>query len=223
MTADALAFRTSFIRVLADGLPGEDAHVIMSPLSRARTSEALKTVTDYRESAVAIHLFWTENRSPYFILMKRPDYEGTHSGQVSFPGGKRENTDPDLIYTARRESFEETGISLSAGEYLGQLSEVYIPVSGFLVQAYVFFHTAYHPLEADPREVDTLFEVELAALLHPGNVSTMQVNTLRGELEVPCFRLGEVLVWGATAIILSELKELLNRFIRTENGQIQVQ
>jgi 8-oxo-dGTP pyrophosphatase MutT (NUDIX family) len=117
---------------LLEDLPGEHSHQKMSPLNRPLTSDALKNTSNYRESAVAIVLFESNNQIEC-ILTQRPEYDGSHSGQVSFPGGKKEDTDEHLEATARRECKEEIGVELSLENYLGELSPVYIPVSRFLV------------------------------------------------------------------------------------------
>ena len=93
------------LRSQLNDLPGEKAHATLMPINRPFTSEALERKPDYRKSAVALILF-PEDEAIKSILIQRPDYNGTHGGQVSFPGGKMDNTDIDLEFTARREAFE---------------------------------------------------------------------------------------------------------------------
>ena len=121
--------------IIEHDLPGEVAHHPLSPLHRPVTSEIIKGLTEYKASAVAIVIY--QDMNDYrFILIQRTEYEGKHSGQISFPGGKKDETDLDFEHTARRECLEEIGIDLEDSTLLGKLSPVYIPVSGFLVEPF---------------------------------------------------------------------------------------
>jgi 8-oxo-dGTP pyrophosphatase MutT (NUDIX family) len=191
-------------------LPGERAHVKMSPISRPLSSLALKHALEIRESAVAVVLY-EEDKLIKCILTQRQEYEGKHSGQVSFPGGKKEVDDVDLEYTARRECYEEIGIPLDQGELIGKLTEVFIPVSSFLVQPFVYFHSAKPQLDRNLREVAEILHFTLFDLLEEDRVMTMDLNQPNGGIykDIPYFNLVEKNVWGATALILNELKEIL--------------
>ena len=218
---DFIAFKEKLKQALNEGLPGEDAHLLMSPL-RGKSSDLLNEVSEYRKSAVGIHLIQKPESDPYFLLIRRSAYDGVHGGQISFPGGKSEITDANPEFTARRESLEEIGIPLNAGEMIGALTQVYIPVSSFLVESYLFLHSEEPLFELDSREVDALFKIDLRELLLPESVQEMKISRNNVHFNVPCFYLSEIQVWGATAIILSEFKELLLRFLKIENGQIQM-
>lgn len=191
-------------------LPGEKVHAELSPL-RKLSSEAIKEATVIKESAVAIHLF-EKNGDLQIILTQRNTYEGAHSGQVSFPGGKMDDSDVNLIHTARRESYEEIGISIDDGKLIGALTEIYIPVSKFRVKPYVFFHDEeIQNLTPDPREVESIFflpRLYLVSdeLLIKKNIIISTDFTLAG---VPCFVFQDYTIWGATAIVLNELKHIL--------------
>jgi 8-oxo-dGTP pyrophosphatase MutT (NUDIX family) len=124
---------------ITNELPGERAHVEMMPM-RGLSSDALKKANNAKESAVAIHLLQKE-KGIEILLTQRNTYEGAHSGQISFPGGKRDASDEDSIHTARRESFEEIAMPFENGELIGPMTEIYIPVSNFHVKPYVFFHS----------------------------------------------------------------------------------
>ncbi|MGV3632603.1 MAG: NUDIX hydrolase [Bacteroidota bacterium] len=194
------------------GLPGEDAHARMSPLSRPLSSLAKQSAKIFRESAVAIIIFEEDNEQR-IILTQRPQYEGKHGGQVSFPGGKREEGDLDLLQTAMRECYEETGVRLTAEDYIGSLTPVFIPVSSFHVEAYVFYLDHLPSFQKDEREVEAIFTVRIEDLLDESRVQ--QTNISIGDnmtlKDVPYFDLESKIVWGATALILSELKEILSR------------
>jgi 8-oxo-dGTP pyrophosphatase MutT (NUDIX family) len=191
-------------------LPGEAAHQKMAPISRPISSIALQSAKSVRESAVAVVLF-KNNDTIECILTQRPEYDGSHSGQVSFPGGKKDPSDLDLEETARRECFEEIGIPTDQGILMGQLTDVYIPVSGFLVKPFVYFHHALPDLQKDPREVAEILYFPLFDLKKEELISTMEIRLPNGVIyrNIPYFDLANKKVWGATALILSELKEIL--------------
>jgi 8-oxo-dGTP pyrophosphatase MutT (NUDIX family) len=193
-------------------LPGEAAHLPMSPIYRRKSSEALLSAKNYKESAVAIHLF------PYQdgisgILIQRPSYDGVHSGQIAFPGGKKEDEDINLEYTARRESFEEVGIPINQGELIGELTQVYIPVSNFLVFPFVIFHEKEPELLLDSREVESVLYFDLNELLDDSKISEMPIYLKNQDkpVNVPCFDFYGKYIWGATALILNEFKEIVKR------------
>lgn len=198
---------------LTQELPGEDAHIAMSPTGRGRSSDALKQASNVRESAVSI-VIYEEGNSFSSLLIQRPTYKGVHSGQVCLPGGKREDFEMHLHETAMRECMEETGIDQEALELLGALTPVYIPVSNHHVHPYVFYHPSSTPvLIPDPREVVEIIPFELSDLIDDGKMKRTDIlvrddYTLK---DVPYFDIEERIVWGATAIILHEFREVLLR------------
>lgn len=195
---------------IPDQLPGEKVHSEMAPM-RQLSSEALKEAKAVKESAVAIHLYEQSN-DLQIVLTQRNTYKGAHSGQVSFPGGKRDDSDFDLIATARRESFEEIGLSVSEGKLIGSITEIYIPVSNFRVTPYVFFHEKeLHDFIPDPREVKSIFSLPVSQLIseeivQKRNIKISEEFTLK---KVPCFIHEKYIIWGATAILLNEFKHII--------------
>ena len=126
---------TNFIESLKSRLdqplPGEEAQYLMAPISRPRLREALSKATEKRQSAVLLYLF--PRRGEWrLVLMKRPDYDGTHSGQMSIPGGRLEPGETHR-QAALREFAEETGVKVDDEHLLGGLSRLFIPPSNFLV------------------------------------------------------------------------------------------
>jgi len=204
-----LDFQEQLLRAIARGLPGEKAHIRMAPF-RPLSSIARKAAENVRESAVAV-VIYEQSDTYYCILIQRPSYEGNHSGQISFPGGKKDLSDNDLQETAIRECMEETGVELSQARFLGQLTPVYIPVSNFHVEPFVFFYPEVPQFTPDPREVESIMSISLQALTDESSVQFMTVILPDGsELkEVPCFRIDDMEIWGATALMLNELKEVL--------------
>ena len=196
---------------ISKGLPGESAHAAMSPIDRKKIN--WDTTDAIRESAVAIVLF-EKNDLPHCLLIQRTEYEGKHSGQMSFPGGKRDPEDIDLEETARRECYEEIGIPVEKGKLLGELTSVFIPVSSFIVRPFLFFHDEIVELVPNEREVAEIVSFKLFDLTEENVISTMEIPLTNGTYlkEVPYFDLEGKKVWGATALILNEMRELLLRF-----------
>lgn len=203
-------FEAKIHATISNSLPGENAHLPMNPSGRRLSSEARKKAINVRESAVAIVLF--DAGSQYeIILIQRPDYIGVHGGQISFPGGKRDVEDANLKATAIRECQEEIGLDLQKAEFLGQLTPVYIPVSNFHVEPFLFFYPQTPLFIQDEREVSSIFTISVDDLLHDGTISKMDIDIQGDRLykDIPCFLINEKKIWGATALILSELKEVL--------------
>lgn len=190
-------------------LPGIESHKAFYPMR----GEIPNDHENYRKSAVGLHLFYLENVLK-LLLIKRSSFKGPHSGQMAFPGGKFELKDETLEYTARRESFEEVGISVGSGLLLGQLTEVNIPVSRFKVHPFIFYHEVAPPLIMN-EEVEKIELISLNDLLNQANVgeTNIELGDKRYLKKIPCFLLNQQEVWGATSIILNELKQIMLRKI----------
>ena len=215
-------FLSQLAHTLKHNLPGERAHLPLSPLHRPVTSEVIQNLTEYKESAVAVVLFEVE-KIVHCILIQRTEYTGKHSGQISFPGGKKDNEDADLVTTAKRECLEEVGVDISSAEYLGKLSQVYIPVSGFLVEPHVFYYPEVPVFVEQEREVAAVFTISLDELLAEDVISEMKVETENKlvKMKVPCFAIRDKQIWGATALILNELREVVLPFDRLKVNEAQ--
>jgi 8-oxo-dGTP pyrophosphatase MutT (NUDIX family) len=207
---NSLEFIQQFKKEILLHLPGESAHLKMAPAHRQTLNSALKSNVVIRESAVAVVLYKNGNQIEC-LLTQRPEYDGKHSGQVSFPGGKRDESDLDLEETARRECFEEVGIPVEKGILLGELTEVYIPVSQFLVKPFVYFHEELPELIPDKREVAEILTFPIFDLKKEELISSMEIHLPDGTIykNIPYFDLADKKVWGATALILSEIREML--------------
>ena len=200
--------RDWLLRCFEKELPGETAH---TPYKRYRQQiETSNAEQPRRPAAVAIHLY-PQNSAWHFILIERSTYNGQHSGQMAFPGGKPDPTDPHLEFTARRESLEEIGIPIDQGQHLKTLSKVWIPVSGFEVSPYVFLHEQAPLLQPDPREVQEIISVSVSDLIADSSLTSKDIEIPGGQiLEAhPCFLLNNKIVWGATALMLNEVRMLL--------------
>ena len=189
--------------------PGWQAQMKMAPQIRKVLPKDFVVPADARQAAVLFLLYPDHNALMHFCLIQRPRYAGQHSGQISFPGGKQEQYDADFWATALRETKEEVGIREDQIEFLTSLTPTYIPPSNFVVRP--FMAVAPSPLlfSPDNKEVDHIIEVPLNALLSPSNLHARSVKTSYMEEEVPMFVFDNYEVWGATAMILSEAKELI--------------
>jgi 8-oxo-dGTP pyrophosphatase MutT (NUDIX family) len=192
-------------------LGGLDAQFKLAPSSRKPYSEELINAKLPKKSAVLALFYPNENRETEFLLTLRANYKGVHASQISFPGGKFEKSDDNLTYTALRETNEEIGIATEKITIFKQLTNVYIPPSNFLVTPIMGFITAPPKLILN-NEVEKVIPVAIKELLTNQAVSTTIVTTSYAKkMEVPCFILNKTVVWGATAMMLSEIRELLKK------------
>ena len=206
-------FVSSISAKLSNPLPGEQSQLIMAPYNRSRKEEALAKDPSPRKSAVLV-LFFHKRSEPHVLLMKRSSYNGTHSAQVSFPGGKVEKTDTDHFHTALREANEEVGVEQSSVEIIGELSELYIPPSRFLVNPVIGIYQNKPTWQLNPREVQEVIELPLSLLLDDSCCKNGEVlaSSINQKIKAPYFDVYGHRVWGATAMMLSELKYIINAY-----------
>ncbi|HJZ38928.1 MAG TPA: CoA pyrophosphatase [Bacteroidales bacterium] len=195
-------------RELAAPLPGLQAQLIMSPSGR----RPVPGDTPLKNSGVLILLF-PYRKLLHLVFIKRAEYEGIHSGQVSFPGGMYEKGDRSLQYTALRETLEETGVPVDAARILGRLTPLHIPVSNINVFPFVAVCQERPDFSPDPLEVQYLIETSLDKLMDPVNHKVKIMNISGSTIEVPYFDMGKDHIWGATAMILSEFLEIARKII----------
>lgn len=194
---------------LSSELPGNRAHQEMFSYSRPSADVIRDLNVSPRESAVLI-LLYKEGNEWFFPLIKRQEYNGVHSKQISLPGGQHDKTDPNLKYTSLRETNEEIGANKEKIEVLGNLSEIYIPPSNFLVKPYVGFLAEYTGFVRDEIEVSRIIKTPLQELLDSSIEKREKfVNDGNFKAEVSSFIIDNEVVWGATAMILNEFRTLL--------------
>jgi 8-oxo-dGTP pyrophosphatase MutT (NUDIX family) len=194
---------------LGQPLPGAGAHRRLMPEIRRRYP-AIPDLSAAMPSSV-MALFFEQANDIRLVFIQRPHYNGVHSGQIAFPGGRAEKCDADNCQTALRETEEETGISAKDIKVIGQLSDLYIPPSNFLVYPFVGYLTHEPHFVPDPVEVQELFTVKLDDLLQPDAIKMRTVTGADYTAEVPCFFIDNRIIWGATSMILSELIEVIRR------------
>lgn len=196
---------------LKEALPGREAQYKMTGLRRNEHIFDRKDMSKARLSSVLI-LLYPDAGQIKLVLIRRSEYDGVHSGQLSFPGGSKEKEDTEMINTALRESYEETRILPDDVSIIGQLSELFIPPSNFVVTPVIGCSAKRPDFVADPVEVAEIIEIPLVDLVNPESIKHKMVTAGLRTLEVPCYFINNNIIWGATAMILGELIEILNEF-----------
>ncbi|SHG41545.1 NUDIX hydrolase [Winogradskyella jejuensis] len=208
-------FLESVVNIKHLPLLGEEAHRKLSPPYRLELAEKYKEKRKTASKAGVMALFYP-NAKDYtnLVLILRKSYKGVHSAQVGFPGGKVEEIDKNLMETALRETEEEIGVPTQQIEVLKTLSPLYIPPSNFMVHPFFGISKNTLSFTKQDEEVEALIEVQINDLLNDVNVINTKVPTSYNvEVEVPAFQLNNHIVWGATAMMLSEIKVLLKQVL----------
>jgi 8-oxo-dGTP pyrophosphatase MutT (NUDIX family) len=197
-------------KILNVDLPATNAHAKMVPPNRA---ELLRN-TDFtkitpKKSAVMM-LFYPKNCQTHLALILRTSYNGVHSSQIAFPGGKVEEFDIDLKQTALRETHEEIGVHPNHINVIRAFTEVYIPPSNFIVYPFLGFSSNELNFILQPDEVEGIIEFPVSEFLDDKNLVSNNIKTSYAEnINVPGFKIQDHFIWGATAMMMSELKETL--------------
>ena len=189
-------------------LPGISGQREMMPSYRNAVSLEDIAPLQPRKAGVIIHIFQGPQELEV-LYMKRPAYDGTHSGQISFPGGELEEFDQDLMAAAFRECEEEVNLKPNEQEFFRAMSWLYIPPSNFYVEPFITLGTAAPKVELDPREVDRVFSIPLSKLIDGSLIQQTSIKTTYGTLVVPAYHWDGEIIWGATAMMTAELVALL--------------
>ncbi len=156
-------------------------------------------------------MFYRDEDKIKLPLILRPVYAGVHSGQIGLPGGRKEKADADFYETALREAKEEIGIDPADVTVIGHLSDLFVFASNHMVHPVVGYISQKPVFLTDPREVDQLIEVPLSTLLDK-SIRGITNIVVSGSMEIsaPYFGVDGHTVWGATAMMLSELLSIIN-------------
>lgn len=201
-------------KIAKEKLPAKVAHAKMIPPERIEYLQNEKLVNIIPKKAAVLMLLYPKENVTHMALIVRNSYPGIHASQIAFPGGKVEEYDKDLSDTALRETHEEIGISKEKVEVIRAFSEVYIPPSNYLVSPFLGFSSEELFFTLNPEEVAGLIELPLYQFLDESNVVTVNMTTsYANNIQVPAFQIGDDLVWGATAMMMSELKELIKKVV----------
>ena len=203
-------FSTSLKDEILKGLPGTDEQWQMASSDRFIKNFPRFPGKDARVAAVLI-LLYPHKGTVWTVFMQRPDYNGVHGGQISFPGGKQEAIDNDVIETAFREANEEIGVIKEKINIIGKLTPLFIPVSNMIVTPVIGWTNEKPKYNYNSDEVAFLIEADLKTLLDPSIVKSKPFE-IRGELvDIKYFDYTGNTIWGATAMILHELLIIIRR------------
>jgi 8-oxo-dGTP pyrophosphatase MutT (NUDIX family) len=189
-------------------LPGVEAQLKMAHLER-RLNYSQRNVPPHARMGAVLILLYESGDSIMTCFIERTTYDGVHSGQIAFPGGKKE-TDETLVEAALREAEEEIGVKKTDVTVLGQLTELYIPPSNFLVHPFVGAITYTPDFFPEPAEVAEVVEVKVDDLFDVRYRGEKKIMLSNGNtIQTPYFNLQGKTVWGATAMIISEFLEVV--------------
>jgi 8-oxo-dGTP pyrophosphatase MutT (NUDIX family) len=207
-------FLSHIPKIETEMLPAEAAHHLMMPPERADIMKNLDLSTVHPKKAAVMMLLYPRNEKTNLVLILRNKYPGVHSSQIAFPGGKIETSDESFLHAALRETDEEIGIHPNQIKVVRAFSEVYIPPSNFMVFPFLGYSTEELVFNPDPNEVAGIIEFPLETFLDESTVVMQKMATSYSHsIDVPSFKIAEHYVWGATAMMLSELKETLKKVL----------
>jgi len=191
-------------------LPATLAHIKMAPKGRIEELKNLDLTTKTPRIAAVMMLFYPKNDETHLVLIVRNAYNGVHSSQIAFPGGKYEISDVNFEETALRETEEEIGVSTDKIEIIKHFTPMYIPPSNFLVHPFLGISKEELSFYPDIREVADIIELPLSVFLDDEIIiETALATSYAANVLVPAFSIQNHIVWGATAMILSELRDVL--------------
>jgi len=201
-------------KIANEMLPATDAHVKMVPPERIEFLQRQNLSSIVPKKAAVLMLLYPKNSITHLALIVRNSYPGIHASQIAFPGGKVELYDDDLSQTALRETHEEIGIHKDKVNVIRAFTEVYIPPSNYLVSPFLGFSEEELSFTLCPDEVSGIIELPLLKFLDESIIVTVEMSTSYAtQISVPAFQIGEHLVWGATAMMMSELKEVIKKVL----------
>ena len=206
-------YKNRLIEVLKGEMPGEGAQLLMAPTFRKEELLRRDFSMEVKKSAVLL-LFNPFAEELSVILTKRSSRLKVHRGQVSLPGGRVDAEDIDCKATALRETWEEIGISSNQIEVIGQLSNLYIPPTNFDVAVVVGFLKKEPVFQISLDEVEEVVEVPLSQLMNPSNIKSkvFYKSTSGQDRYAPYYDVMGLEIWGATAMIISELLVIIKPF-----------
>ena len=197
-------------KIEKEKLLSTDAHAKMAPLERISYLKEENYQENNPRQAAVLMLFYPKNKQTHLALIVRNTYPGVHSSQIGFPGGKVEESDFNLEETALRETHEEVGINREKVEIIKSFSQIYIPHSNFLVAPFMGISQQELTFVPDLHEVKRVLEFPVEDFLSKKSITKVKMTTSYAtDIEVPAFMVDKYVVWGATAMMMSELKETI--------------
>lgn len=195
-------------------LPAKEAHFKMVPFERIETLKNQNINSFNPKTAAVMMLFYPKNGRTHLVLIVRNSYEGIHSAQIALPGGKYEIGDQNYVNTALRETHEELGIPPEIINIVMPFTNLYIQASNFMVYPFLGICKEEIVFVPDANEVAKVIELSLTDFLNDDLiVKTTMSTSYAKNIEIPAFKINEHIVWGATAMMLNELKEVLKKVL----------
>ena len=203
-------------KIEKEKLLAADAHAKMAPLERISFLKEENYADKNPRQAAVLMLFYPKNGETHLALIVRNTYPGVHSSQIGFPGGKVEEIDKDLQDTALRETHEEVGVHPEKVQIVKSFSKIYIPPSNFLVAPFMGISHNELNFIPDLDEVKRVLEFPLSLFLDENSITKVRMTTSYAtNIEVPAFMVDKYVVWGATAMMMSELKETIKSALKS--------
>lgn len=187
-------------------LGAQSHHKLMSDKRKSQL-ELMPMFEVTAQKAAVLLLFYFKEDEPYLVLTRRQEYNGTHSGQISFPGGKFEINDGSLKATALRETHEEIGVCIPNEAVIKTLSDIYIPPSNFWVTPFIAVVQSEILFQGN-EEVAEILEIPFEEVMQMEATHIEISEKTNNNEKTPAYLWGNHIIWGATAMILTEMKDL---------------
>jgi 8-oxo-dGTP pyrophosphatase MutT (NUDIX family) len=201
-------------KLVGVNLPAKEAHFKMVPFERLESLKNQNLDSINPRNAAVMMLLYPKNGRTHLVLIVRNSYEGFHSAQIALPGGKYEANDQTYVNTALRETHEELGVHPEIIEIIRPFTNLYIQVSNFMVFPFLGICKEEIVFVPDVKEVVNIIELPLNDFLNDDLIVTTTMSTSYAKnIEIPAFKIKEHIVWGATAMMLNELKEVLKKVL----------
>ena len=198
-------FSAQLLHAFKQPLPGKAAHELLKPYLKINKHLDAPQLLKPKVGAV-MSLIYPVKNIPHILFIERPEYDGVHSGQIAFPGGTIEKTDASYLDAALRETYEEIGVESRQIKVIGALSEIYVLASNFMVYPFVGLLNDIPDLVLEKKEVANTLEVPLYRFFEPEIIKEKPIkNALGFTLMAPYYDLDGKVLWGATAMMVSEL------------------
>jgi 8-oxo-dGTP pyrophosphatase MutT (NUDIX family) len=162
-----------------------------------------------KQAAVVAIIIKSDTKPSKLVLIKRNEYDGHHSGQMAFPGGKKDHGDLNLKHTAIRELEEEIGIQIKESELI-ELKPHWVHVSNYWIQPYYVVLNKNLDYRINKREINRIFEIPLAFFKQKESLDYHELEFMKEKIIAPRYYYETEEIWGATAVMLYQLINLID-------------
>jgi 8-oxo-dGTP pyrophosphatase MutT (NUDIX family) len=207
-------FKKIILKINDFKLPGSNSLIKLAPPSRVKQLKDGFKIKEPKMAGVMLLFYQNNDRNTGMTLILRNTYNGIHSNQISFPGGKMEDSDVDLKDTALRETVEELGVDKNLISVIRPISKVYIPPSNYIVQPFISIYNGKPFFKPDFKEVSSIINPSLEDLLKLEIVQSV-VSVKNKKVIVPSYIIDNHVVWGATAMMINEFIDLFKEMVNS--------